>query len=91
MSEAFPELPASGLVLWRLSHQPEQHIECSVTLNYRRQLSLTVRNVPSCKLLVSEAHPDARSLLEHADGLKGMFVNGGWRAADRQEEDEPVQ
>jgi len=91
MAETIPELPASGLVLWRLSHQPKQQIECSVTLNYRGALALTVRNVPSCKVLVAEAHPDAGSLVRHSDDLKMTFVAAGWWVTELQEEDEPVR
>lgn len=90
MAETFPELPSSGLVLWRLSQKPKQRIECAVTLNYRGDLALTLRNVPSCKLLVSEAHGDIESLVRHADDLRTTFVAGGWRVSRRQEEDEPV-
>lgn len=90
MAELFPEIPQSGLVLWRLRHAPAQQIECAVTINFKGDLSLTLRNVPSCKLLVAEAHADVRSLVRHADDLRLTFVAGGWRIARPPVEDEPV-
>ena len=91
MAEAFPELPTSGLVLWRLAHPRKQQVECSVTLNYRGDLALTVRNVPSCRVIVAEAHANVRALMQHADDLRLTFFAGGWRMAEKEAEDEPAQ
>ena len=74
----FPELPAAGLVLWRLQGADQDQLWCQVTPE-GDALLLTVYRTLTGDRIISEHHQDLDSLLPQADHLRDRCVSAGWQ------------
>ena len=76
-----PELTADGLVLWRARRSPEHQLWCVVG-DFGGELTLTIYDLASDKVLVEEVHKTIASLVSRADSLQCEFTTAGWELVD---------
>lgn len=74
----FPELGVAGLVLWRLTGSEADQLRCEVKLT-GDALTLSVSQVGTGDVVVSEPHRDLESLVPRAEQLRDSCLAVGWR------------
>ena len=75
-----PELPADGLVLWRLSKDGYEWW-CSVE-DFAETLALRVHSPNGERTLVAESHDTAAAVVARAHELRVQFVDDGWEVVE---------
>ena len=75
-----PELPADGLVLWRVSNGGYEWW-CSVE-DFGESLSLRVHSPNGERTVVAESHDTAAAVVARADELRAQCMDDGWELVE---------
>ena len=75
-----PEVPANGLVLWRLRRDGREWW-CSVA-DVAERLVLRVHDPNAERTALTETHDTAASVVARADELRAQFADDGWKVVE---------
>lgn len=81
MESLIPELSTDGLILWRLRRTSDDQLWCSASA-FAGELALTVHDLASDQVRVTETHWDVVSLVDRSDELRNDFIELGWIPVD---------
>ena len=81
MTTCLPEVPAHGLVLWRLRRSPEEQLWCTVR-DFAGELALVVQDQATPRTAVAEPHSDIARLIDRAETQREQLMAAGWQLVD---------